>query len=112
MRLLVTGGRDYCDATTVARVLNEKDPDVVIVGDADGADKLARNWAARHGVPLMVFPAHWNFYGKSAGPQRNETMITYGSPDEAVAFPGGPGTADMVRRCKNYGIPITTISDD
>jgi SLOG family YspA-like protein len=111
MKLLVTGGRNYTDETTVERVLTEKDPDVVIVGDATGADYLARQWAAKHGVPLMVFPAHWDFYGKSAGPQRNESMLDYGCPDEAVAFPGDKGTADMIKRCKNYGIPVTAVSE-
>jgi hypothetical protein len=108
----VFGGRDYTDETTAFQRLSRKDPDVVITGDAKGADGLARLWCARTGTPLMVFPAHWDFYGKSAGPQRNDAMLTYGSPDEALAFPGGRGTADMTRRCLKAHVPVTTVSID
>ena len=57
----------------------------------------------------MIFPAAWNKWGYSAGPRRNAWMIEYGKPDHVLAFPGGPGTADMVRRARAAGIPVTEI---
>lgn len=44
--------------------------------------------------------------GKAAGPIRNQRMLDEGKPDLVVAFPGGRGTADMVRRAKAAGVPV------
>ena len=46
----------------------------------------------------------WKKYGKKAGPLRNQQMLEEGKPDLVVAFPGGNGTADMVRRAKKANI--------
>lgn len=70
--------------------------DVVIHGDARGADRTAQLWAERNRVPVEVYPADWKKHGRSAGPRRNTQMLDEGKPDLVVAFPGGAGTADMV----------------
>ena len=36
-------------------------------------------------------------HGNAAGPIRNQRMLDHGKPDIVVAFPGGSGTADMVK---------------
>jgi len=33
-------------------------------------------------------------------------MIKSGKPDMVLAFPGGDGTADMIRRAKDHGLVI------
>lgn len=110
-RLGVTGGRDYDDQPKLYGVLDKIDPDVVIVGDCPtGADKFTRQWAAERGVPLMVFPAHWDYYDKSAGPMRNGWMLRFGHLDALVSFPGGRGTADMTRQARSCGCPIRHIT--
>lgn len=38
-------------------------------------------------------------------------MIDEGKPDMVVAFPGGAGTADMVRRAKAADIPVVEIAE-
>lgn len=78
----------------------------VIEGDAHGADRLAWRWAVANGVPVEKFPANWRRDGRAAGPIRNQQMLDEGRPDIVVAFPGGRGTADMVRRARKAGIPI------
>ena len=117
MRLLVTGGRDYSDEATVTRVLNEIMPAVLIVGDARGADALAREWATatniERGEPVLlhVFDADWDRYGKRAGPIRNQRMLDQGRPDLVLAFPGGRGTEDMCRRAKAAGVPVLRVDE-
>ncbi|WP_245576775.1 SLOG family protein [Kaistia adipata] len=78
----------------------------VISGMATGADTLAAEWAERFGFPLRKFPADWKAHGRAAGPIRNQRMIDEGRPDLVIAFPGGRGTADMVRRAKAAGIEV------
>ena len=105
MRILVCGGRHYTDQRAVFELLNCLRPTLVIEGGATGADRLARAWAIANEAPHMGFPADWKAHGKKAGPRRNQEMIDIGKPDFWLAFPGGKGTADMVRRLKAAGIP-------
>ena len=111
MRVLVTGGRHYNDARKVQQVLDalEPRPTFVIQGSALGADMLARGWAKLNGIAVLDYPANWKVYGRGAGPIRNQDMLTFGQPDLVVAFPGGRGTADMVRRAVRAGVPIREV---
>jgi len=42
----------------------------------------------------------------SAGGDRNQQIIDDGKLDGVVAFPGGTGTADMIRRAKKAGLEV------
>lgn len=110
MRLLVCGGRDFTDADYVFRVLDRvhaKRPiSLLIEGGARGADRLARNWAINRGVAYKTENAEWKRYGKAAGFMRNKAMLDIWSPDGVVAFPGGAGTADMVRQADKADITV------
>lgn len=114
MRVLVCGGRDFNDRETVFHTLHELASEhgwlTIIEGGASGADKLAREWAnlCWHGV--ITKPADWDRYGKGAGPIRNGQMLIGGKPDLVVAFPGGRGTADMVRQATNAGVKVMLVS--
>jgi len=113
MRVLVCGGRDYSDRETVFCVLHDLAEKhgwlTIIEGGARGADALGREWATlcRHG--LVTIPADWHKHGTGAGPIRNQLMIDGGKPDLVVAFPGGRGTADMVRRAKSAGVKVVEV---
>ena len=111
MRILVCGGRNYADREAVFRALDEvciDNPDcavTVIQGGADGADALAREWCNARAIPCLNVPADWKAHGRAAGPLRNQRMLTY-KPHLVIAFPGGRGTADMVRRAEIAGIEV------
>lgn len=113
-RILVTGGREYNDAISVNKVLDEARPYFaesfcIIQGTAKGADSLAAAWAKARGIPLMSFPANWDFYQLSAGQLRNHWMLQFGRPELVIAFPGGSGTAGMVKIAKAAGIAVYEI---
>ena len=100
---------------TLARVLDASGATAIIHGGAKGADGWADFWARMNAVPCMEYVACWYPKGikggldKSAGPKRNQRMIDEGKPDLVIAFPGGKGTADMVRRAKSAGIPVQEV---
>lgn len=117
----MTGGRDYSDYRTVARVLDqllrERGIDALCHGGATGADAQAHVWAVKNGITPKPFPAFWegpcaplcppghrverddgSDYCPLAGHLRNQQMLDEFKPDLVVAFPGGRGTADMVKR--------------
>lgn len=114
LRVLVCGGRAYADPHRLERVLdtlNEtKGPfGLLIVGDATGADAFAKNWARQRHLQALSFKADWNKHGRAAGPIRNANMLTAGKPDLVVAFPGGPGTKDMVAQARRRGVTVLEV---
>ncbi len=114
MRVIVTGGRDYKDRVRVWSELEHLREEygrvVVITGKCPtGADQFAAEWAQIRGF-LVEVPADWDTRGKRAGPERNQTMLQYYFPDRVLAFPGGRGTADMVKRAKRRGVPVFEIA--
>ena len=79
---------------------------MLITGDAQGADTLAKHWAQDRGIRTRIFVADWGRYGPAAGPIRNERMLKQGRPDLVVAFPGGTGTANMTALARAAGVAI------
>jgi hypothetical protein len=113
VRVLVCGGRDYADQPMLFGVLDMQAEstgiDCLIQGGADGADRLARMWCHTRLCRMENYPADWKAHGKAAGPIRNQRMLDEGKPDLVVAFPGGRGTADMVRRSRTAGVRVIEI---
>lgn len=127
MKVLVCGGRDYDDEAAVWRALDAIDRktriDCVLhgacgwdAGDEDpddeelrGADRWAHGWAnARHRA-TETRAAFWRRDGRSAGPRRNAELLE-ARPDVVVAFPGGKGTADMIRRARKAGVRVVEVA--
>ena len=111
MKVLVCGGRDYNDYDTVARWLDQFKPTFIIEGGATGADTLAWKYSKQNNIERLTIEARWDKHGKAAGPIRNQQMIDEGKPDLVVAFKGGTGTADMVRRAKKHNIKVIEVED-
>jgi hypothetical protein len=107
MRILVCGGRKYEDTDHVYQVLAEycRGPVTLIHGAALGADALAVKAAQKLGYPTEGYPADWQLHGKVAGPIRNAAMIDSGV-DLVIAFAGGSGTRDTVKRAEKAKIPV------
>ena len=139
MRILVCGGRGYGQINvnyTVGQIAKYKeqleefiqalrefsfgvcylrdnffpnDEEVTFVtGMAYGADQLPLYWEYLPNVTVEKYPPKWDEHGKAAGPIRNQQMLDTGV-DLVIAFPGGNGTADMVRRAKKAGIEVLQI---
>lgn len=116
--VLVCGGRDYNDAARVFAVLDGIARHLsltgkavrIVTGDAAGADSLAVCWAQARREPYAVFAAEWKKHGKAAGPLRNQRMLDANDVVMVVAFPGGRGTADMVRRADAARIEVRKVT--
>ena len=109
MRLLVCGGREYCNDRVLDFILSKYYIDTLIHGAARGADSLAAEWAKAHRIHTLPFPAKWKQYGKSAGHLRNTQMIIEGCPDMVIAFPGGTGTANMIKQAESHNIKVIPL---
>lgn len=118
-RLLVSGGRDFKNHGYVAMILQRLHHKysfrVLIHGDATGADALADDWARRNGVQPCACAALWNYYEsrgmrKAAGAIRNKAMLAL-QPQLVVGFPGGTGTADMLKAARACEIPTIDLAE-
>jgi predicted Rossmann-fold nucleotide-binding protein len=125
-RILICGGRDFNDweffrdkMEEIARKCFERTVEdeylnylyavTIICGGANGVDAMAEEWAMVNWASLYVFKADWEKHGKAAGPIRNQQMLDEGKPDLVIAFPGGAGTADMVRRAKKAEVEVWEV---
>jgi len=115
MRLLICGDRNWRDKSAIIEIINKFQPNIIIEGCANGADKLAGISGNELGIEVMRFPADWEKYGRAAGPIRNGQMLREGNPDIVVGFhyniDESKGTKDMLTRAKKAGKP-TFIFDD
>ena len=111
-RVLICGDRDYKHEQKIFDYIQALNPleDIIIHGNARGADASASTAAKLFGFAIIGFPAQWNKYGKSAGPIRNQQMLDEGKPDLIVYFHDNikksKGTKDMVSRAEKAGLPV------
>lgn len=111
LRVIVCGGRNYNDRNHIHNTLCDIDAkrgpiSCVIHGGVTGADHEAMIWAqmwAECGRKITHFPF--------AAPIRNARMLAEGKPDLVVAFPGGRGTADMVRQARAAGVEVIEVGE-
>lgn len=123
MIAIVCGGRDYHLTPADRDIMDALPITMVFHGAAPGADTGAAEWAASQDeswpgpVEVRPFPANWRLYKKQAGPIRNAAMLR-AAQEEAkargqilivVAFPGGRGTADMLRKARSAFVPCLFV---
>lgn len=115
-RLLVCGSRSWTDRAAIDQQirLTRDELEVVIEGEAPGADRLACDVAKAYGVPVRPFPADWKAHGRRAGVLRNLAMLREGRPTCVVAFTDDfanphSGTRHMCRIAVEAGVPVTLV---
>lgn len=81
----------------------------IVSGGARGADNLGEQFAHEHKLPLRIFPADWNKYGKSAGMLRNQQMADYAAA--AIVFWDGKsrGSRNMILEMKKRSKPVKVV---
>jgi hypothetical protein len=99
---------------------------LLLHGGARGADAAIGRAAQQLGWSALVMPAQWQLHGRAAGPIRNRELLEqavaravfHSSPGSiasvlVVAFPGGAGTASLVREARRMAsrspVPIAVV---
>ena len=97
---------------------------LLLHGGARGADAAIGRAAQQLGWSSAVMPAQWQLHGRAAGPIRNRELLeqavaraeAHSSPGYqasvlVVAFPGGAGTASLVKQARRMAshspVPIS-----
>ncbi len=114
-RVIVTGSRIWPSATAIAHALRTLDPQLVIHGNARGADQMAHQWALANERDFHGFNAKWKTgkfgvrsglgYDPGAGHNRNGRMLDAYPNALVLAFPYGmaKGTRDCINQALEKG---------
>ena len=109
MKIIIAGGRDFNNYAVLETIMSkfriDIEEDIIVSGDARGADTLGVKWAENHFIRVKHFPADWDYYGHAAGFIRNLEMADYA--DMLIAFWDGKskGTSHMIKTARKNGLP-------
>lgn len=117
-RILICGDRNWNSFYLVLRALSDehqREPvEVVIQGEASGADSIGKAAANQLGIPVLSFPAEWRKYGLRAGPIRNRQQLKEGKPTKGLVFHDylekSKGSKDMVKVMQENGVPYEVFT--
>jgi len=110
MKVIIAGSRTFDDYHYLSmmcdRIFGIKDDIEIVSGGAKGADSLGERYARERNLPLTIFPAEWDKYGKSAGYKRNSQMADYSHM--LIAFWDGKskGTQHMINLAEKKGLMV------
>jgi YspA, cpYpsA-related SLOG family len=88
MRVIIAGGRSFTDRLAIAEAIDASGFSITecVCGGARGADMLGALVCHEAGIPVRLFPADWDTFGKAAGPIRNRQMAEYADALICVAL--------------------------
>lgn len=109
MKLAVIGSRDFTDWNLLCKTLDNYDIELIVSGNATGADQLAERYAIEFKILTKIFFPDWRLYGKSAGAIRNKLIVD--NADQVVVFWDGEskGSKISIDYAKSKGIPVDII---
>jgi predicted Rossmann fold nucleotide-binding protein DprA/Smf involved in DNA uptake len=83
----------------------------VVSGGAIGADRLGAAWADKYDIPTTIHKPDWAKYGKSAGFQRNTTIVS--DSDVIIALWDGEsrGTLDTMQKAVAAGKQVMVVTE-
>ncbi len=76
-KIAVGGSRSIESYELVASVLDKLlvPGDIILSGNAPGADRLGERYAQEHGMEFKIIPSEWEKHGLKATMMRNEVLL-------------------------------------
>lgn len=115
MKVAMIGSRTWPEDKQwmIEQVIDDLPLDTTVVsGGARGPDYWAEMYAAYRKMPILIFPAEWDLYGKSAGYRRNQDIVN--AADFVVAFWDGEskGTLSSILLAKRARKVVVEVRPD
>jgi hypothetical protein len=110
MTVAIVGSRSFDNYSRMRHTLFflfEGNIDEIVSGGAQGADKLAEQYADEYDIPIRIFAPDWESFGKSAGYIRNKIIVEHA--DHVVAYWDGKskGTQHTIEIAQKERLPVT-----
>ena len=117
MKLAIVGSRHYRNYKKFSKrvdkfIVENGYPTLIISGGARGVDHMAEQYAEEHKIPIQIFPADWEQFGRAAGPIRNTDIVNACTHVLAFLASGSKGTASTISIAKAVHKPRTIINLD
>ncbi len=114
LRVVIAGCRHYSNYNEAKSFIEENLNDlffnngsvIILSGGCKGADALGERYATEKNLQIEKHIAHWDLYGRAAGPKRNKEMVD--SCDRIICFWDGisKGTQSTINYAKTAGKDI------
>jgi len=102
MKVIIAGSRDITNYNVVKRAIRKAaqkrniHPTTILSGGCRGVDGYGQLYAQKYDIPVKIYPAKWNKYGRAAGPRRNRKMSKKADALIAVWDGQSTGTKNMI----------------
>jgi hypothetical protein len=108
MKTIIAGSRSIMLYSVVVKGIKASKIHIteVVSGRAPGVDRIGESFAILHDIPIKMFPACWDEFGKSAGFRRNQEMADYADALIAIWDGKSHGTKDMIERARKAGLRV------
>lgn len=111
MKTIIAGSRTIIDYNKVLTAIIKSDINIteVVSGSAKGVDELGEKYAKSKNIPLKIFKADWNKFGKSAGMIRNAEMANYANALIAIWDGKSVGTKNMIELAHKRNLKVFVV---
>jgi hypothetical protein len=111
MKVIVAGSRNIVDQKIIFNIIESSNFEIteIVSGTARGVDQIGEKYGLTNNIPIVMFPANWNKYGKSAGYVRNTEMAKYADALIAVWDGKSSGTRHMIKIMHDMQKPVHVV---
>lgn len=113
-KVAVGGSRNVDSIELVTEVLNQilVEDDIILSGNAPGADRMAEEYARKRGMEYKIIPSEWDKHGIKATMMRNEVILK--AADFVICFWDGQseGTQHMLEIAKRAKKLLAEVRPD
>lgn len=114
MKIIVCGPSDFSNSPLLANTLRDytrrHKVSTIVLGQENGTETLAAEWAMKNNVRLTIVPTPRNLNGTEAVIERNQRMVASHRDAAAVLhFVGCEASEDLCTRALSYNIAIDDV---
>lgn len=108
MKTIIAGSRGINDYRVVKEAIEESGFTIteIVSGGARGVDRLGEKYAEIYNIPVRIYPANWDRWGKCAGMIRNADMAKDAEALIAIWDGESKGTFGMIRIAETSGLRV------
>jgi len=110
MKVAIVGSRTFNDYLALKKFISDtidiNQIEYIVSGGAKGADFLGQNYAEELKLPIKIFEADWDKFGKSAGYIRNVDIVKESTVVFAFWDGKSRGTRHTIDLCRKHLKPV------